>query len=529
MTIQSLMLLALLGGSAFVQDGKVPVPSDKAVADAEKTIREIFKDEYAAKTAPAQQRLVKKLIEQGRETKDDPAARYVLFRDAADLAGRTGDVESLLSSLSELCQAYQVDPPAFKEPFLTRAEAATTRPDDLKRLTEALVDLANEALELDQFDVAVKSAQASLGTAKKSKDIALASRADGLVKSVAELRTSYEKAKKAEQVLAAMPDDPEANLAWGGYLCLGKGQWEKGLPLLSKGSDSPLKSLAAKELGAPAELAAQIEIADGWWDLGEKEKNATRKGRLLAHARALYEAALPRANGLVRAKLEKRIAEGSATGPVSGGPPRANRKGLVAWWRCDEGKGTSVANSAGAGNGATLMNGVDWVPGRLGKALKFDGVAGYLSCKSENLPATHEPQTICFWLNLPSRPARGEDILCFSNDSLSGALQAGVAPNRLSFWRFGGGNLGTVSTPSPNAWHHCAFTTDGKTHSLYLDGKLENTSSTPLQSVGVTNCEFGRYRGVGGGAYFSGMLDDLRIYNRPLSEAEVRGLASGNE
>jgi hypothetical protein len=524
-----LLALALLGPGFSAQEGKAPVPAEKTLADAEKTIRDIFKEEYSVKTPAGQQKLARKLVEQGRGTNDDAAARYVLFREAAELASRSGDVESLLAALNELCQGYQVDAPVFKEPYLVKAEASLSKPEDLKRLAEALGQAATEAAELDRFDVAAKLAQASLATAKKSKDVALSARADAAMKSISELRSGYERARKAEQTLAATPDDSEANLVWGTYLCLLRGHWEKGLPFLSKGADPVLKGLATKDLAGPAEAAALIEVADGWWDLAEKEKNPTRKSRLITHAGALYDSALPKATGLTRSKLEKRIAEAASAGAGPGGASRANRNGLVAWWKCDEGKGTSVTNSAGAGNGATLMGGVEWVPGRLGRALKFDGQTGYLSCAAENLPATNAAQTISFWLNLPARPARGEDILCFSNNPMSGALQAGIGPNRLNFWRFGGVNLASTAAPAVGAWHHCAFVTDGKTHSLYIDGKMENSTTAPMQSVAVMNCEFGRYRGANGGAYFSGALDDLRIYNRPLTEAEVRGIASGNE
>ncbi|HVR83024.1 MAG TPA: LamG domain-containing protein [Planctomycetota bacterium] len=528
--LRPLWILVLLGWGMTPQEAKLPVPTEKAQAEAEKTIRDIFKEEFAVKTSTAQQKLAKKLIEQGRETRDDPAARFVLFREAADLATHAGDIDLLLLALKDLCDFYRVDPATTMEPFLTRAEPTTTKPEDLKRLAETLAELARGAAELEQFEAASKMAQASLAAAKRSKDLSLTVKTDTLVKSVSDLRNASEKARKAEQTLLSTPNDPQANQALGEHLCLAKGQWEKGLPHLSRGSDPVLKSLASRELAAPTETAAQIDIGDGWWNLKEKETNITRKYLLLVHAETLYEAALPATTGLIRAKLEKRIAEGVAAGHLPGTPPRVNRIGLLVWWKCDEGKGTTVANSAGSGNEATLMNGVEWIPGRLGKALRFDGKSGYLSGKPEHLPATHAPQTISFWLNLSSRSTRGEDLLCFSNDPLTGALQAGVSTSKLSFWKFGGGLLASATAPTVEEWHHCAFVSDGKTHSVYLDGKMENSTSNPSQAVPVTNCEFGRYRGLGGEShYFSGALDDIRIYNRALTEPEVRGLATGTE
>jgi hypothetical protein len=50
-----------------------------------------------------------------------------------------------------------------------------------------------------------------------------------------------------------------------------------------------------------------MEVADGWWDLAEREKQPLRKAQLLAHARSIYQGALPRSTGLVRAKIGKRL------------------------------------------------------------------------------------------------------------------------------------------------------------------------------------------------------------------------------
>src|SRR5262249_40929284 len=48
---------------------------------------------------------------------------------------------------------------------------------------------------------------------------------------------------------------------------------------------------------------------------------------------------------------------------------------LVAYWKFDEGSGTTTADSSGNGNTGTLMNGVQWVTGITGNALYFDGIA----------------------------------------------------------------------------------------------------------------------------------------------------------
>ena len=55
-------------------------------------------------------------------------------------------------------------------------------------------------------------------------------------------------AEEATAVLEGKPDDPEANLMVGKYLCFTKGDWEKGLPLLTKSENSRLKLLAERDV-----------------------------------------------------------------------------------------------------------------------------------------------------------------------------------------------------------------------------------------------------------------------------------------
>jgi len=196
---------------------------------------------------------------------------------------------------------------SMKEPYLLKMEPALSKPEDLRRLAEVLNRLVQEALDLDQFEVAARAAQSSLASARKAKDAALTARADAAGRSVSEMKAAFEKARKAEELLASSPDDAPANLVWGEWLCFQKGRWDRGLPFLTKAPASPLKAMAEREFSASAELGSLMEVADGWWDLAERENRPLRKTQLLAHARSIYTAALPKSSGEIRAKIGKRL------------------------------------------------------------------------------------------------------------------------------------------------------------------------------------------------------------------------------
>ena len=85
------LLVSFLGIAAGEQSQEKPAPPSSAEeAQAEKLIKETFKEEYALRTPAGQRKLAQKLLQQGKDTKDSESVRYVLFREASDLGGRGG-------------------------------------------------------------------------------------------------------------------------------------------------------------------------------------------------------------------------------------------------------------------------------------------------------------------------------------------------------------------------------------------------------------------------------------------------------
>ena len=76
----------------------------------------------------------------------------------------------MIRAADELASRYELDRLALKESLLSKVDPAA-KAEDQKRLAETLLELSREAAELDQFDVAARSAQAALAAAKKAKDV----------------------------------------------------------------------------------------------------------------------------------------------------------------------------------------------------------------------------------------------------------------------------------------------------------------------------------------------------------------------
>jgi hypothetical protein len=301
---------------------RLTIPDAARQKEAEKMVREIFKDQYAKKAAADRQALARLLLEKTKEAAGEPAALWVMYRDAQEYAVGTCDVATALASIEGVATFFDVDPLAMKNAALAAAAKSAKTPEDYAALAAATLALVEDLVAADQYDVADKAMAAALAHAKKSSDASLVQRVTSRSHDVAEAKSRFQSMKGALETLAKNPADPAANNDMGQLLCFIKGNWDLGVRFLAKGSDPTLKALAEKELALPTQAAEQAVIGDGWWDLAEKEKSPLRKTQMLLHARSFYEAALPGLAALQKMKVEKRL-ESSPSAPAApavGGP-----------------------------------------------------------------------------------------------------------------------------------------------------------------------------------------------------------------
>jgi len=217
-----------------------------------------------------------------------------------------------------------------------------------------------------------------------------------------------------------------------------------------------------------------------------------------------------------------------ATDAVDAGDPA--ERNLVGYWKFDEGSGTTLRDSSGKGNGATIASAVNWISAAASlPSLKFTNAAainfngtGHAAVGTPTLPATNAVQSITFWLNLKST-AGEQYIVCLWNQSQN-AISLGIRLGQLTAWKWGPNNLVAMAPPSLNSWHHVAYTFDGTTHRLYLDGGTPVTSTIAPNDAVVTRAEISAYNG---GGFLNGQMDDLRIYNVALTATQIGNLAAG--
>ncbi len=326
-----------LPAAGQADDARAPVPERALQAQAERTIKGLFGDQYSKKGVDDRQALAKALLECAEETEDDPAARYILFREAKDIAARSGELDVAVKATERLTECYRLPAIDMKLGTLKAVSRSVRSSAGKKALTEAYLKLVDEAVANDAYKDAAAAARVAVGLARSARNGQLLADARAKVKEADELARSYKLAMTARDALQQDPDSPEANLVAGRFLCFVKGAWDQGLPLLAKGSDAGLKALAEEELAEAPASAARVSIADGWWAKAEELKGV-RRGRLRERALHHYRLSLPDLKGLTRMKVMERVGgspKGSPTEKPKGvavkhnppGGPRGPRDG----------------------------------------------------------------------------------------------------------------------------------------------------------------------------------------------------------
>ena len=198
--------------------------------------------------------------------------------------------------------------------------------------------------------------------------------------------------------------------------------------------------------------------------------------------------------------------------------------GLVAAYSFDAGSGTTAADSSGKGNTGTLANATWTASGKFGSALTFNGTSSQVNIPDNTTLDLTNGMTLSAWV-YPTSAASGWRTVILKENT-SDLVYSLYGSSDISFpqgMRVAGGLTksasGTVAPP-PNTWTYLAVTYDGANLRMYVNGALTSTvaatgnmanSTLPLRIGG--NAIWGEY--------FTGRIDEVRIFNRALPAAEV--------
>ena len=196
--------------------------------------------------------------------------------------------------------------------------------------------------------------------------------------------------------------------------------------------------------------------------------------------------------------------------------------GLVAAYSFDEGGGVIATDTSGHGNHGTIT-GATRVAGRFGRALSFDGTNDLVRVPDSTSLALVSGMTIEAWVRPTLLSGWRTVALKETATGLAYALYAhDDAPRPAVTANFGGVDQSAVGVQAlpVGTWTHLAATYDGAAMNLYVNGTLVRT-----QPATGTFVQSAQPLSIGGnaiwGEYFAGVIDQVRIYDQALTEAQI--------
>jgi hypothetical protein len=231
---------------------------------------------------------------------------------------------------------------------------------------------------------------------------------------------------------------------------------------------------------------------------------------------------------------------GTAKIGVSNTSDKQLTNGLVGHWTFDapDMAGDIAYDVATTSNDGTLTNGPTRTIGRIGQALEFDGTNDFVDIDGVVTSMRGTEGAISAWakFDLVRNLGNGTNrhVLATTNTGGGNGFvflgQVGVNGNDLFGFRYrvGGGNAKaaeiTDTTPfDDGTWRHWVGVWDATNLYFYVDGELQASNTKSGTETGHNAGAIGS-NGAGSASYFEGLIDDVRIYNRILSENEVRRL-----
>jgi hypothetical protein len=215
-----------------------------------------------------------------------------------------------------------------------------------------------------------------------------------------------------------------------------------------------------------------------------------------------------------------------------------NRGLPIAWYRLDECLGTTINDSSGTGLTGTLTIGTSgtntlpgnclsntsshaWFNGRVGKvnaSLSFDDSDDYVTVPDNNALDLTSRLTLAAWVKTAANEANNVIV------SKGSSYEMGVTATGALYWDGAGAQVddGKTLVGSGN-WHHVAITNDDTTATYYVDGVQTGTSAAGIDADNATAL----YIGYDGANYFDGLIDDVRVFNYPLSATQVQQVMNG--
>ena len=220
-----------------------------------------------------------------------------------------------------------------------------------------------------------------------------------------------------------------------------------------------------------------------------------------------------------------RDAAGNTTNAANVGVTVSNTAaaGLVGAWAFDENTGTAVTDQSGRGNNGTLSNAIWTTGGQFNSALTFNGSNAWVTVPDSATLDLTTGMTVEAWVRPTTTGGWRTGVMKEQGGNLVYGLYTNTTSNRPTVELYVNGSVRALTGTTQlvnGTWAHLAATYDGTTIRLFVNG----VQAAQLAAAGSMPVSTGALR-IGGNSiwseWFSGTIDEVRVYNRALSASEI--------
>ncbi|GGP52533.1 LamG-like jellyroll fold domain-containing protein [Saccharothrix coeruleofusca] len=195
-------------------------------------------------------------------------------------------------------------------------------------------------------------------------------------------------------------------------------------------------------------------------------------------------------------------------------------------WPLNEGRGTDSRDLSGGKSTVALKGDAGWTPGVSGSALKFDGDGDFAQTQAPVVDTTGS-YTVSAWVTLDELPGNYASAVSQDGRRAENPFYLQYGHGAFAFSLPGGNRARYEVTPELNRWYHLVGVRDDATGTtrLFVDGKQVATAQGGPEQVSTGPLAIGRAKYAGQDTdFWSGAVDEVRVFDRALSESEVAAL-----
>lgn len=292
------------------------VPPALDVGQAKDRLGDIYRERLLEAEEPTDNdRLAGELIKTSLTLESDPPGMYAMQRLALDTAIKGERVQTVLNAVDALVVSFNVDAYELNRDALFRyakqIAPSKAKGADERRYTQRAIRTAAAAVNDNDFGSAMELARSIIRISDDKRTDTIPQLLGQFAGTLRTAESNFSTVKDSLATYRNDPDDDEAASVVGRYLCFIKGDWESGLPLLTRGGAPSLRVMAQVDLDGASDNARALSIGDEWWDLGKRASSKVYRAGAIDRAMIWYRQAfesLPQSLDRMHAKV--RLDEG---------------------------------------------------------------------------------------------------------------------------------------------------------------------------------------------------------------------------